>query len=864
MTVEEMARRLRYSTIRALRSADWGPALDAALFIAQRHAADEGIDLSEDAREALEADLEGLVGKTGEVTDPLEQSKLISGLVAGAISTFVALQAGPDRVKTWVTSADDRVRPSHAAQHGVTVDIGDHFTVGEARMSGPHDPTAPIDELAGCRCWLQVEKADSLAAAGPPPEETFIVALLPEADDLVNAATSEQVPHVTVLYLPKGAEDAARAAIEALPPLEPAVVEVKNVGELGDEGATVAFLDRDALIDIREALLTPEVQDALGQVEQFPDWTPHLTLGYPETPPPDAELPPAITLDRLALVDETVIDEYPLEGADMDEDETTETILEDEDDVQPPLFDEQVPFHGVAAVEGIPTGDLRKFARGALTWQLPMDLAWCKVDGGAHDGAIVTGRLTNMWRDGDLIKYEGFFSSSEEAGELIGFLAEGSYSGVSVDVDDSFEVTFENREGQPVDPDSMLDEQVVTTFNSGRVRGLTVVRIPAFAEAWIAPGPWDEEVAEEPAPPTDEAIAAAAQLDEAEPGAPLEEVQSFRSDGAEFADVAPGVTEDGPGWLTHPVDTDRLRDYWVRGPGAAKIGWGLPGDFNRCRMNLAEYIKPQHLAGYCANRHKDALGIWPGQHHSGVARELGGISIVASGRPEVLPAGWFQDPELPGPSAVVVTEDGRVYGHLATWGTCHIGIPGSCVTPPESPSRYAYFRTGAVLTDGGEVPVGQITMGTGHATLSSRAPRAIAHYDNTGYAVADVAAGEDEHGIWIAGAVRPGATEEQIAALRGSALSGDWRRIAGGMELVAALAVNTPGFPIPRVALAASAGEQEALVASGIVEPQRPIEETIDEIVERTFERREAKAALATMARDFRVREIQSIKAKVN
>ena len=39
----------------------------------------------------------------------------------------------------------------------------------------------------------------------------------------------------------------------------------------------------------------------------------------------------------------------------------------------------------------------------------------------------------------------------------------------------------------------------------------------------------------------------------------------------QFVSVAPGKTEDGPGWLTHPVDTDRLRDYWTKGEGAAKI-----------------------------------------------------------------------------------------------------------------------------------------------------------------------------------------------------------------------------------------------------------------------------------------------------
>ena len=74
----------------------------------------------------------------------------------------------------------------------------------------------------------------------------------------------------------------------------------------------------------------------------------------------------------------------------------------------------------------------------------------------------------------------------------------------------------------------------------------------------------------------------------------------------------------------------------------------------------------------------------------------------------------------------------------------------------------------------------------------------MAHYDNTGTAAADVCVGEDEHGIWLAGAVRPTATDEQIHMLRASAVSGDWRPLGRGMELVAALAVNRPGFPITK------------------------------------------------------------------
>ena len=321
-------------------------------------------------------------------------------------------------------------------------------------------------------------------------------------------------------------------------------------------------------------------------------------------------------------------------------------------------------------------------------------------------------------------------------------------------------------------------------------------------------------------------------------------------DAAEFADIAPGLTEDGPGWLTHPVETDRLRDYWTRGIGAAKIGWGLPGDFNRCRALTAKYINPKHLAGYCANRHKDALGIWPGQHDARTITASAGepvapaYRLVASGGPDLPPMDWFANPGLQEPTPLTITEDGQVFGHVATWGTCHVGFEDSCVTAPTSNSEYAYFCSGVVATDGGDVRAGQITFDTGHAGLELNSRRTMAHYDNTGHCAADVMAGEDEVGIWVAGALRPGISDEQMRTLRGAKMSGDWRSIGGNLEMVAVLAVNVPGFPIPRPALAASGGRSEALVAAGVVPETKGVENfTVEEVVSATLAKIEADRA---------------------
>lgn len=193
-------------------------------------------------------------------------------------------------------------------------------------------------------------------------------------------------------------------------------------------------------------------------------------------------------------------------------------------------------------------------------------------------------------------------------------------------------------------------------------------------------------------------------------------------------------------------------------------------------------------------------------------------ALTAAAIPTAPPEAWFKDPALTGPTALVIEDDGRVYGHIAAWGTCHIGQIGKCVEPPTSPSNYAYFRTGALQTaEGTSVAVGHLTMDTSHAGPHDTANRAAAHYDNTGLVFADVAAGEDAYGIWVAGSLRAGITPDQVRVARSAPISGDWRTIRGSLELVGALAVNVPGFPVPRPRGLLASGEVKSLMASGVV-----------------------------------------------
>ncbi|MCV6982103.1 hypothetical protein H7I53_17960 [Mycolicibacterium pulveris] len=66
----------------------------------------------------------------------------------------------------------------------------------------------------------------------------------------------------------------------------------------------------------------------------------------------------------------------------------------------------------------------------------------------------------------------------------------------------------------------------------------------------------------------------------------------------------------------------QLKAYWLKGPGAAKIGWGTKGSFNRCVAAInAEIVedgrKPlpdRQIKGLCANLYREATGMNPGRH----------------------------------------------------------------------------------------------------------------------------------------------------------------------------------------------------------------------------------------------------------
>jgi len=241
------------------------------------------------------------------------------------------------------------------------------------------------------------------------------------------------------------------------------------------------------------------------------------------------------------------------------------------------------------------------------------------------------------------------------------------------------------------------------------------------------------------------------------------------------------------------------------------------------------------------------------------ASALVACGMVADAIPMHPPAEWFGDPKLKKATPLTILDDGRVFGHIAAWHVDHIGMAFG-TKPPRSRSKYAYFHTGVVKTNEGEdVKVGQLTLAGGHAGLEDDAVAAAKHYDDTASAFADVHAGEDAYGIWVAGSLRPGTTPDMIRAARASAPSGDWRPIKGSLELVAVCQVNVPGFPITRARVAS--GQVMALVAAGanVLAQMKhdPMQELSDKVAaleaaQLSPQREEAKAKFAALQEELK------------
>jgi hypothetical protein len=123
----------------------------------------------------------------------------------------------------------------------------------------------------------------------------WCIALIPRDDDPVWEQSSEKVPHMTMLMLGEPLPDVdvqqmAGYVEHVASMLQPFYMPVVSRGVLGSDNADVLFFEKSNrylknLILARSYLLTDsQILNAYNSFEQYPEWTPHLTMGYPESP----------------------------------------------------------------------------------------------------------------------------------------------------------------------------------------------------------------------------------------------------------------------------------------------------------------------------------------------------------------------------------------------------------------------------------------------------------------------------------------------------------------------------------------------------------------------------------------------------
>lgn len=507
-----------------------------------------------------------------------------------------------------------------------------------------------------------------------------------------------------------------------------------------------------------------------------------------------------ITMSR---ADHDVIADALTAASTMEETMTVPATEETELADLPPLM-----WHGVIAREETYTGDRRMFRRGAIRTQaLPLPIRFQREDWGGHQGAVVVANAEGVRRFGDEIRAWGTFADgmlTPEVEEVVGLMATRMIRGISIDGDDVLDSQF------TLELDDAANAYEV--YDSTRLRGATMCAIPAFdgVETVLGPPPPEWLLEGEPI---------LVQQNEPVGGTrPLEDISDKELEAMLASSRVP----------------ENLAEYWTTGEGAAKLG-PMEGWFNRCRSQLAQYVTPGQLSGMCANLFHRRWGKWPGQEAALETPYLLATALASGDRASEAPGvqehepteldAWrfsreqFDPRELGELTPVTIDDDGNVFGHIAGWATCHQAFSDVCVTPPRSQQGYALFHTGAVrLNDGTDLPIGKLTVGAGHANPNGLGVRgATAHYDNSAVAVAMVRATEDRFGIQVSGRIIPGTPVERVEELRRSPISGDWRTYKGNLELVAALGVNSPGFPIPRTLVASVEGRQVSLVAAGYV-----------------------------------------------
>lgn len=193
--------------------------------------------------------------------------------------------------------------------------------------------------------------------------------------------------------------------------------------------------------------------------------------------------------------------------------------------------------------------------------------------------------------------------------------------------------------------------------------------------------------------------------------------------------------------------------------------------------------------------------------------------VMQSEKP--MPAAWFREPtpeELPPGSGGVHIVDGRVYGWVAQRGVPH-AAHGRKVTIDKLAKRGLdlshFLRSRFRLDDGSEVRAGAMTMNVGHHRDGYECETSVCQFDDTRTVAAVVTVGMNEGGLWFSGAAAPWLSPWDRTVFQACQPSYHMTQGSDGRwQLRAVLSVPVPGHSSPLTAAAVIDRSNLALTAA--------------------------------------------------
>lgn len=373
--------------------------------------------------------------------------------------------------------------------------------------------------------------------------------------------------------------------------------------------------------------------------------------------------------------------------------------------------------------------------------------------------------------------------------------------------------------GDPDDPDAGVvvyresAGEFVVRITRARVRGATLVAVPAFAGARIVLDALEEGEEETASAGTEEVTAAA---------------EETRRRVVNYVRSSPGPVTPAQVAKALGIAVSTARKYLGE---AVKSG-------HLVRLRPGFYTGATSGPGSEATASATSPAAAPGTPHvhpipDDALGELVASAWSAMQEADPMPAAWFAEPtveELPPGSGGVHYADGRVFGWVAQAGEPHAGYPGRNLTI-ESLGKIDtthFLRARFKLDDGTYVKAGAFTMNVPHSRDGAECDTASCQFDDTRTVAAVVTVGLNDRGLWFSGAAAPWLSQWDRTVFTACQPSYHMRQAADGTwQLRAVLSVPVPGHSSPllaaaversNLALAASAAVQTAPAGAGHLE----------------------------------------------